>query len=286
MRIRRLLLTGLLIGTVSAGVCACAPIYALNTVTITRGLVVAQNLPYGNDPRQKLDVYAQPGRKDAPVVVFVHGGNWTSGSKDEYVFLGDSLARAGFVAVVISYRLAPTVQYPGFVRDTVRALRWAKDHAGRYGGDPKRLFVMGHSAGAFNAAAATVRRDLLAEQGLSPSDLRGVIGLAGPYDYDPAYSREKRVYPPGATRNRVMPAAQVTPGLPPFLLLVAARDQIVSPENGTRMRVALEANRVPVRYLEVPGVDHFSLMGAMARRLTFLGPVRDEVIRFVREHAE
>jgi len=266
-------------------VTACNPVQTLNALTFTNGLVVTTNLSYGPHARHALDVYRPENAKGAPVVVFVHGGSWTGGSKNDYKFVGESLARAGYVTAIINYRLAPENRYPAYVRDTALAVRWVRDHAGEHGGHPGNIFLMGHSAGAFNVMEAAVNRKWFAEAGVNVRDVRGVIGIAGPYDYDFRLFASKNAFPEGADPADIMPARHVRADAPPVLILTAANDQVVHPDNARRMIDALQRAGVPVAFKEARGVDHATIIGALASRLTFLAPVRDDVIAFIGKHA-
>ena len=264
------------------GLAACNPVSTLNALTLTRGLGVDQNVKYGPLERQALDIYRPISAKNAPMVVFVHGGSWTSSGKEDHKFVGESLAREGIVTLVINYRLFPKVVYPAFTEDTVLALRWAKDHALELGANPAQIYAMGHSAGAFNVADAIVDRAKLKAQNLEPLDFAGVIGIAGPYDYDYNTSYTKNVFNP-LPLEKVMPARKVTPGLPPFLLLVGENDTTVEPQNGLSMRSSLEQNNSPVKYVTIPGANHLTILGAVGRRVTFLGSeVRPEILSFIK----
>src|SRR5262249_9563785 len=135
---------------------------------------------------QKLDIYVpEDGRQAHTVVVFFHGGAWKKGTKDDYRFVGQALASRGYIAVAANYRLYPEVYFPGFMYDAAQATAWVHQHIGEYGGDARNLFVMGHSAGAHIAVMLAVKGDYLKAAGGSPKWLRGVIGLAGPYDFLP-----------------------------------------------------------------------------------------------------
>ncbi len=135
------------------------------------------------DPeRHLLDVYA-PNRKPKtplPVVVFIHGGNWDSGSKNIYWFIGRRLAKQGraadaVVAVIINYRLAPNVLVPAMADDCARAVQWTSQHIGEYGGDPNRIYVMGHSAGGGLAALLATEDELFTKIGMAKNPVKGAI---------------------------------------------------------------------------------------------------------------
>ncbi|AII52212.1 alpha/beta hydrolase [Hymenobacter sp. APR13] len=162
-----------------------------------------QNVAYvpASDPtfdteRHRLDVYT-PKKKAAapyPVVVFIHGGSWNSGNKNFYSFIGRRLAKQGVVAVVINYRLAPAVQVPQMADDCARAVAWTAQHIAEYGGDPKRLFLMGHSAGAGLAALLAADNRLLARHGWPRNPVKGVL-LDDPAGLDMYDYLQKQEYP-------------------------------------------------------------------------------------------
>ena len=184
-----------------ASLSACSAIDVLNATVSKDTYLLVPDIAYGSEARQNLDLYlprklpinlpiqAQTNSKTAadgaPLVVFFYGGSWSSGDKADYRFVGESLASKGIAVMVADYRLSPLVRYPVFVEDSALAVRWAFDHARKYGSDPKRIFVMGHSAGAYNAAMVAMDARWLAAVNLSPNELAGWIGLAGPYDFLP-----------------------------------------------------------------------------------------------------
>ncbi len=145
------------------------------------------NLAYGPDPQNRLDVYvpSEPAAVPRPMVVFWHGGRWRYGDKSDYRFVGAALAESGYVVVVANYRHYPQVKMPGFMDDAARAAQWAAAHAGEYGGDPQRSFLMGHSAGAHLAALVTLDPRYFVATGGAARASRVSIGLSGPYDFLP-----------------------------------------------------------------------------------------------------
>lgn len=252
-----------------------------NRTVSTRGLTVVTEQRYGPDARNVLDVYAPPNARKAPVVLFVHGGSWEGGDKSGHKFVGESLARAGYVTGVMNYRLAPKNRYPAYIQDTAVALRWMRDNATRFGGHADSLFVMGHSAGAFNAVEAVVNERWLREAGVPIRAVRGVIGIAGPYSYDFRSLASRTAFPEGSTPDEVMPDRHVRPDAPPHLLLVAENDRTVYPQNAINMEAALNKAGVPVTRTVLPRVNHITIAAALARPFTFLGPTRQRVIDFI-----
>ncbi len=122
---------------------------AFQRITRTKNLAyIAPETPGSDSLRHRLDIYAPAGRKKPrQVLVFIHGGNWVSGDKDLYKFLGARLARKGVVAAVINYRLAAGLTYREMAADAASAVTWVSKHIADYGGDPGAIFVAGHSAG-------------------------------------------------------------------------------------------------------------------------------------------
>jgi len=263
---------------------ACSPLTALNVLTPSGTYVKTGDIAYGADPRQKLDVYTPHDIKNtAPVVVFFYGGNWNSGNRADYEFVGEALASRGIVAVVADYRLYPQVRYPGFLEDGAHAVAWTAKEIRRYGGDPKRLYVMGHSAGAYNAAMIALDSRLLAAVGMTPAALRGWIGLAGPYDFIPIENKDTRpVFFFPDTPPESQPINHVTASAPPALLIASNNDDLVNPVRNTGgLAKRLRAAGVPVTEIYFDRTSHTTLIAAMSRPLRGLAPVLETVERFV-----
>ncbi len=268
-------------GLLTLVACAGGVVGTLNAVSSTSGLNVIQNLHYGPDPRNVLDLYQPQKASRAPMLLFIHGGSWTNGDKNEYKFVGESFARAGYVTAVMSYRLAPQHRYPAYIQDAAQALRYLRDQAGQYGGNPDLLYVMGHSAGAFNAVELVDNARWLTEAGVPISAVRAVVGVAGPYSYDYRTLPSANAFPAGSDPADVMPSFHVRPDAPPHLLLVAGNDQVVEAANGLKMQSALKAAGVPVTLTVLPGLNHYTIVGSLARSLTFLGKTRQDALDFM-----
>jgi acetyl esterase/lipase len=265
-------------------VTACSSLQVLNAITTGSTYQKVANLAYGNDPRQKLDVYTPLNLiGPAPVVVFLYGGNWNSGERNDYQFVGEALASRGMVAVLADYRLFPQVRYPGFLEDSAQAVAWTLQEVQRYGGDPGRVYLMGHSAGAYNAAMVALDPRWLAAHDLTPASLRGWIGLAGPYDFIPIQNKDTRpvfFYP--ATPPESQPINHVSSSAPPALLIASNKDVWVDPIGNTgALTKKLRAAGVAVTEVYFDKTSHSTLIGAMSWPLRSLAPVLDTVDRFV-----
>jgi acetyl esterase/lipase len=276
---RKLLLTGS--GLALAG---CSATGALNVLVPSGTYRSELNVAYGNQARQQLDVYLPANiTTDAPLVVFFYGGSWSRGSRGDYRFVGEALASAGIATVVADYRLSPEVKWTAILEDCAAATGWAFANATRLGANARRLHLLGHSAGAYNAAMLALDPRWLARVRRQPGDLAGWIGLAGPYDFlpigDPA---TQRAFGWPATPADSQPVAHVSPAAPPCLLLAPREDRTVDPVRNTlglAQRLRRAGARARGELLE--GVNHVTIVAALASPLRGLAPVRDEVTRFV-----
>ncbi len=262
---------------------ACSPIPILNMLAPSDGITVTQGIAYGEGPRRTLDVYAPPPTaKPAPVVVFFYGGAWQIGMKQWHRYIGASLAGHGVLVVIPDYRLYPEVTFPAFMEDAATAVAWARANAARFGGDARRLFIMGHSAGGQIATLLALDPAYLRLAGVPDGSVCGVIGLAGAYDLHPTNPAE---YPaiPADDWARSRPINHVTPQAPAMLLLSGEADKVVEFGNTLRLAARLRADDVPVEVALYPGIDHMVLMEALGGPLAFLAPVRDATLRFIAE---
>jgi acetyl esterase/lipase len=271
-------------GVLLAVMAACSPLKLLNALTPDATCDKTEGIAYGPDPRQKLDVYVpRPPMKNAPVVVFFYGGSWNSGSRSDYAFVGEALASRGIVAVLADYRLYPQVRYPLFLEDGARAVAWTHEHIRQYSGNPQRLYLMGHSSGAYNVAMLALDPGLLGAVGLSPQNLSGWIGLAGPYDFLPVKNPQVRpvfFWPDSPPRSQ--PINHVSRGAPPALLIAASEDELVNPARNTGgLARKLREAGVPVQDLYFSRTSHATLVATLSRPLRGLAPVLDVVTAFV-----
>lgn len=272
----------LMIVALLVGLAALHPLRAFNTlVPHDAGTTVARGIAYGTDPRQRLDVYAPRGSAgDRPVIVFFYGGSWNSGVREGYGFVGRALAAAGFVVVVPDYRLVPEVRFPAFLEDGAAAVRWARAHAGKYGGDGGRIVLAGHSAGAYNAAMLALDPQWL---GADRAAVRGLIGLAGPYDFLPFDGAVTRAafgaWPRG---EETQPVSFAGAGDPPALLVTGSDDATVRPRNSDSLAAKLRAAGVPVERTDYEGVGHVGILTAVARPFRGRAPVLADMAAFAR----
>ena len=267
---------------------ACSSVAAFNAIVpADPGSVrVTRDIAFGSDPRQRLDVYAPDGATNLPAVLFVYGGSWNSGNRGDYAFVGRAIAARGYVAVVADYRLVPQVLYPDFVVDTGLALRWMRNSVRDYGGDPRRLFVVGHSAGAYNAVMLALNPRIEASSGVRAGDIRGVVGLAGPYDFlpldDPSTIAAFGQWPAAGETQPVNYARRSAPSM---LLLHGEADTTVYPRNSKSLADRLRRAGANVEERYYPGAGHVTLVTSLAVPFRSSAPVLDDIDRFIRQHS-
>jgi acetyl esterase/lipase len=273
-----------LLALLAAPLAGCSRSALLDAVVSRDSYRGREGVRYGGDQRQKLDVFrplldARP----APLVVFFYGGSWTRGERADYRFVGEALAAHGIATLIVDYRLSPQVRYPQFLADCAQAVKWAFEHTAELGADARRIFLMGHSAGAYNAAMLALDPRWLANVGLAPQRLAGWVGLAGPYDFLPISNPDAQIaFDWPATAADTQPITHVSAQAPRSLLLAAAEDDSVNPQRSTvGLARRLAAVGAPVRYKLFDRVGHVSLVVAMARPLNWLAPVLPEVLGFV-----
>jgi acetyl esterase/lipase len=263
----------------------CTRFDLLNATIPSCGYLRTSDIAYGPQPRQKLDVYRPSGTAPAAgVVIFFYGGDWQTGSKADYRFAAQALASRGFVAVMPDYRLYPRVTFPAFVQDGALAVRWAHDNAGRFGGDPSRVYLMGHSAGAYIAVMLTLDAKYLKDVGLDRSAIRATAGLSGPYDFVPppddrgafAMAGDDTVPDP-----RIEPIHFVDGHAPPLLLVQGLKDTTVGPENATNLAARVRQAGGKVRTIFYPDRDHVGVVLSLAWPFRWLAPtLRDTTVFF------
>jgi acetyl esterase/lipase len=260
---------------------SCSPATPLNFLA-RGGSWTMTSEQYGSGTRNGVDIYAPANAKDAPVVIFFYGGNWQSGDRETYRFIGASLAARGIVAVIPDYRIYPEVRFDGFMADGAQAVAWTRRNISRLGGDPRRIFLIGHSAGAHIAAMLTLDGRWLAKEGMNPRrDIAGLIGIAGPYDFLPLRDETLKIIFAEGDIQRTQPINFVSGGEPPALLVAAKRDDTVDPGNSARLAARLRAKGRDVTVREYGAVGHMTIIGTFSPVLRGLAPVADDVDDFV-----
>jgi acetyl esterase/lipase len=256
---------------------------AINSAESPRNVAIHRNIEFDGKNGLRLDVYAPANAQDAPVVVFFYGGSWESGKRRWYGYVGKTLANNGIVTLIPDYRKYPAVQFPVFVEDAANAVRWARDTAREFGGDPSRLYVMGHSAGGQIAALLACDPRYLAAAGMQTSDLAGMIGLAGAYAFLPFVEEEPEIF--GASQTSQFdsqPINFVNANEPPMLLLQGKDDDEVEPNNAISMAEKARAAGSAAQLKLYPGVGHALILLSLARNHKTNARTLDDILAFIR----
>lgn len=236
------------------------------------------NVAYGDDPRQKLDVYPAA-TANAPTVLFWHGGSWKRGDKHTYRFVGRTLQRLGCTAVLPNYRFFPQVKFPAFNEDAASAVGWAHQNIQKFNGNPDGLFIMGHSAGAHIAVFTAYDDQWLKQAKVPISAVRGFIGLSGPYDFYPGkpYRPVFNMKDPSRPWN---PIDHLDHLKLPALLLHGGLDLVVKSDNSKTLANYLNQHGGTANYKIYPYLDHMGVAAALSRPLAWL-PLQREIKRFI-----
>ena len=218
------------------------------------------------------------------MVVFFYGGGWDSGDRDSYGFAGRALSRQGFVVVIPDYRLVPKAHWPDFIEDSAAAVAWTHEHIAKLGGDPDRIALMGHSAGAYNAAMLALDPQWLRAARSDPSVIRGVAGLAGPYDFLPLEKGGRGDRAMGKVKpiEKTQPIHFARGDAPPLWLATGDEDDTVRPRNSQNLAAAIEKAGGPVTLRIYPGMGHTGIVMALAAPFQNKGPVLEEATDFLR----
>jgi acetyl esterase/lipase len=244
-------------------------------------------IAYGVDVRQRLVIYAPTKKAKSPlqVLIFFHGGSWRDGEREGYGFLGRAFAARGFVTVIADYRKAPRVRFPAFVEDTAAAIAWVHANIAKHDGDAERIFVMGHSAGAHIAMMTALDPQWLAAQNLKPDVIKGVIGLAGPYDFLPLTTDSSKIAMgqwPDLTETQ--PITYVRGDAPPLLLLTGDKDTVVKPRNSKILSEKIQKLGGQQQLRIYPDVGHADIIMAVARPFRQKAPVVADVVDVINAH--
>ncbi len=280
---RTALIAGLLVAALLGG---CAKVDLLNALVPTGDLAIKRDIAYGTEPRQHLDIYyPAPAPVRPPVVVFFYGGTWQWGAKDDYLFAAQALASQGAIVVVPDYRLYPEVTFPGFLEDGAAATAWTLKHMDELGGDPRSVFLAGHSAGAYIAIMLALDQEYLNRAGVSTSQLAGAVGISGPYDFLPLTRPDvKKIFEVVPDMAVTQPIHYARADAPPLLLLTGEADTTVGPYNTHHLADRLRALGAHVDDRYYPDVDHIDSVIALTWVFRDRAPVLADIHGFIAAH--
>ncbi|NBX66641.1 MAG: alpha/beta hydrolase [Proteobacteria bacterium] len=232
-----------------------------SSATVTRGIV------FSTVPGLKLDVYVPKKKSKAPhdVLVFLYGGRWQLGSRDEYKFVADTFADRGYIVVIPDYRKYPRVKFPAFAEDAAAAIAWTHENIERMGGNPARIHIAGHSAGAHLAGLVAADESYLKKYGKDADKIiKSVAGLAGPYDFIPDEPDLQDMFGPPANYPNMRVTSFISGTEAPMLLLHGLKDKTVKIGNLERLaqKIKDKGGRVETKTYET--LDHIEIMGALS----------------------
>lgn len=265
-----------------ASLVACTPRHAAERAVLYDRVVRVADLPFGRHDRQKLDVYHERRvPRAAPVVVFIYPGRWKYGSRRDYLLIGNALARRGWVVVIPDYRLYPDVRYPAWVNDGAAAVRWTRDSIARFGGDPSRIIVIGHSAGAHTVTMLALDEHFLRDAGVPASAVRGFVSIAGPVETVWTDPDVQDLMGPSEGWAATYPKTFIGGDEPPLLLLHGAGDDVVSASNSTRLAQRILASGGCARAIVYPRIGHVKI--ALDLAVSPRSAVMRDVIAFIND---
>ena len=265
------------------GACSTTQLYILNSaLKIKADHTVLKDIFFGSEAWQKLDVHIPNAKsdKDKPVLIFFYGGSWDSGKKEMYFFAADAFTRLGYVVVIPDYLKYPEARFPDFMYDGAAAVTWVKNNIAQYGGDPNTVFIAGHSAGAHLGSLLLTDERYLKKHDLSPLDIRGFSGLAGPYNFTPKRSTLKIIFGPEENYPNMQASNFVTGNEPPMLLLHGEQDTTVGAFNQEILITALNEAGNPSIGTLYPKLTHISILMSLTPLLRKNSTTIDDMDEF------
>lgn len=248
--------------------------------------LAAEGVAFGSHG-QSLDIWVPDTvpQGPLPVVVFWYGGGWAKGERASYAFVGRALAREGFLVVIPDYRKVPQVRFPAFLDDGAEAVAWVQANIAEHGGDPERLAFMGHSAGAYQAVMLALDSERLVAAGADPANVKGVVGLSGPYDFYP-FDKQRSIDAMGQwpRPEETQPITFAREDAPPLLLVTSDADTTVRPKNANNLAARLRELGAPVEVKTYGPLDHEEVVMALAVPFRSKGPVLADSARFLHRH--
>lgn len=261
---------------------ACSPLALLDATLPSDGWKQREAIDYGADPRQKVDIYLPAKGKPKALLVFFYGGGWDSGERADYRFVAAAFTAAGYAVAIPDYRLYPQVRYPAFLEDSAQAIAALAVHPDLSPLIPQRTFLAGHSAGAWIAVMLALEERWLRTGDVDPNALAGVIGIAGPYDFDPGlYRATRRAFGYVDPAELTQPLHFARADASPLLLLHGAEDTTVEAVDSRILAERIQTIGGSAEYRFYEDIGHLRIVGALAPQLTWIAPVQADMLTFM-----
>ena len=228
---------------------------------------LAADIGFDRASGQKLNVWGtKVAGEKRPVLVFFYGGGWANGNRAHYGFAARAYANRGFIVVLPDYRKVPHIRFPAFNQDGAAAVRWVHDNIARYGGDPERVVLAGHSAGAYIAMMLTLDQSYLRAAGVNPGIIRAAAGLSGPYDFYP-YDSRRAINAMNAWPRpmETQPITFARKDAPPVMVLTGTADDTVKPRNAILLSRRLHELGAPVEFRAYNDLSHEDVVMALSK---------------------
>ncbi|EGN75454.1 esterase/lipase [Idiomarina sp. A28L] len=262
---------------------ACQPLTVLNSVVPAGAYSLESDIDYGSDARQSMDLYLPAdGHYNEHVLVFVYGGAWDQGSKEQFEFVGQAFARLGYITLIPNYRLYPDAEFPAFVSDVAMAIGEMRNHLPKSCNLGSSIILAGHSAGAHTAALLAADNQYLNQNNAGDIEIAALLALSGPYDLPLDHERVREKF--GQVEgNEANPIALATANMPPTLLIHGEADTVAEPAHAEKFQARLEELGVPVTMHLYSSTRHASVVASLASPLRFLTPVYADIQAYLEE---
>lgn len=265
--------------------CTSAKFFAVNLPVKLGKTQIEKDIAYGDRPWQKLDIYKPEDlTPNASVIVFFYGGRWTFGTKEQYAFAADRFVQHGYIVVVPDYSKYPDVKFPTFVEDGARAMAWTADHISKYGGDPKNIFVAGHSSGAHIGALVTTDPQYLNAYNKSRNTINAFAGLAGPYDFIPEEDDLKDMFGPQSNYPNMQVSTFIDSKQSPLFLLYGDKDTTVHIRNIEMVKNAVDTRGGVLDIKEYKDADHTRMVAALSWVYNDRYTIDEDIDAFFKKH--
>jgi len=266
------------------GLVSCTSLGVLNAVAPKddNTLEVVTGISYGSHRRQQLDIYLPKDVDElAPVTMFLYGGSWINGKRQDYAFVGHAFNTKGYITVLPDYRLVPEIRYPEFLIDNANALRWVYGRIEQYGGDQNRIFVVGHSAGAYNGVMLGLADALFSAHDLDLPVISGFAGLAGPYDFLPlAFDSTKDAFGEVFDLPSTQPVNLVSSSAPPMILITGTDDKLVLPKHSFSLHDSATSKGAESTLVTYQDVGHIALLLSLSKSFRSNTTALEDVVNF------